>query len=107
MAGISVSYMTNNGKIKELERQLDFLNYKALDTSLDISMVHFEIDRWELLAPDNDKARTRLLELQEKVRGLLREERRLESQIQRVKERIQAEANKDRRQAQQDSEAKQ
>ena len=107
MAGISVSYWTKNGNIKELERQLDLLNYKALDPSLDISMIRFELDRWELLAPENDKARARLLELKEKVRGLLREERRLESQIKVIKERIQAEASKDRQQAQQDPEAKQ
>ena len=45
-----------------------------------------------------------MLETQAKVRDLLREERKLDMQIQRVKERIQAEAAKDRRQAQQGSE---
>ena len=107
MAGITVAYMTNNKKIQDLERILNCLTYKSVDVSLDISAAHFEIDRREAFAPLCDKARSRMLELQAKVRDLLREERQLESQIQRVKERIQAEAEKDRRQAQQDSKTEQ
>ena len=103
MAGITVAYLTENKKIQELDRLLTCLNAKSLDVSLDISVAQVEIERAELFAPVSDKARSRLPELQAKVRDLLRKERQLESQIQRVKERIQAEADKDRRQAQQDS----
>ena len=105
MAGITVECLTDNKKIKDLERILDCLNYKSLNVSLDISMCKIEIDRFGDFASFCDKSRSRLLEAQAKVRELLREERRLEAQIERVKERIRAEAAKDREQSQQASEA--
>ena len=104
MAGITIAYMTNNKKIQDLEKILNCLTYKSVDVSLDISAAKFEIDRRKPFAPLCDQARSRVRELQATVRCLLREERQLESQIQHVKERIQTEAAKDRRQAQRDSE---
>ena len=106
MAGITVEYLTTNKKIQDLEKMLTCLTYKSVDVSLDISAGKFEISRCEDFAPFCAKTRSRMLETQAKVRDLLREERKLDMQIQRVKERIQAEAAKDRRQAQQDSETK-
>ena len=104
MAGITVEYLTENKKIKDLEKILDCLNYKSLDVSLDISMGKIEIDRFGDFASFCDKSRARLHEAQTKVREKLREERKLEAQIERVKERIRAEAAKDRQQSQQVSE---
>ena len=101
MAGITVAYMTDNKKIQDLERILNCLTYKSVDVSLDISMCKIEIDRIGDFASFCDKSRTRLHEAQVKIRDLLREERRLEAQIERVKERIRAEAGKDRQQSQQ------
>ena len=101
MAGITVECLTDNKKIKDLEKILDCLTYKSLDVSLDISMGKIEIDRYGDFASFCDKSRARLLEAQTKVRDLLREERKLEAQIERVKERIRAEAAKDRQQSQQ------
>ena len=104
MAGIT---NVNNMKIQDLEKILNCLTYKSVEVSLDISAAKFEIERRETFAHENEQARSRVQELKATVRCLLREERRLESQIQHVKERIQAEAAKDRRQAQQDSETDQ
>ena len=100
MAGIT---NVNNMKIQDLEKTLNCLMYKSVEVSYDISIAKFDIERRETFAPLCEQARSRVQELKATVRCLLREERRLESQIQHVKERIQAEAAKDRQQAQQDS----